>query len=338
MKIGFLAPRAVVVGGVLAAAAIACVGSDPLVAPPEKDGGSVSANEGGGAPTDGGGIDAHTGPPKCSGAPFTDIHIVPELSSDAEEYAISLNAAETTAYFSRLAPPNGVQIYKATRTKRTDPFGALSPFAAVNGAGDESAAALSNDGFSLFVASSTPSSGATSDIFQYKGDGTRTLGDDPPVDLSAALATGGHDLYPSFTRTSELYFSHGPNDAQELWRAQRLPDAGFGPAGPVAELVSSTLTQGVAVESDGLTIFFGSTRGSSIAFDIWTATRPSLDAPFGTPVQVPNLNTPFKERPSWISPDDCRLYFISNRPPPEGPRDAKADDGRDVWVAERTPQ
>lgn len=343
MKIGDLLPRAAICGGALTAAVLACTGSDPELPIPDKDAGLAS--DGSPDPTkdptkdpaDGGGGDAPVRKPKCSGAPFTDFHIVPGLSSDAEEFSVTLSATETTAYVTRPAPSHGVDVYVATRMKPTAPFGTPMPFDEVNGVGDESGVSLSNDGFSLFVASSTPSSGASAYILQYKGNGTNPVGKTPPVDLSAALATGGQDLFPLFAPTSELFFSHGPSEAQELWRTRRLSDGGFGDAGIVSELASSSLTQGVAVESDGLTIFFGSTRPGSANFDIWTATRSSVDAPFGAPVQVENINTAYKERASWISPDDCRLYFISDRPPPEDAGDGGGG-GRDVWVAERTPR
>ena len=59
------------------------------------------------------------------------------------------------------------------------------------------------------------------------------------------------------------------------------------------------------------------------------ADRPTTAAPFGSIAQVPVVDAPGLDHPTWISPDDCRLYLHSDRTGGSG--------GFDYYVAERAP-
>ncbi|MBS2017547.1 MAG: PD40 domain-containing protein [Deltaproteobacteria bacterium] len=66
------------------------------------------------------------------------------------------------------------------------------------------------------------------------------------------------------------------------------------------------------VTADGLTIFWGSDRtdlGGKGRTDIYVATRPSVTAAFTGVKNVTELASAEDERPAWVSPDGCRLYF-----------------------------
>jgi len=59
-------------------------------------------------------------------------------------------------------------------------------------------------------------------------------------------------------------------------------------------------------------IFWGSDRtdlGGNGRTDIYVATRPSVTAPFTGVKNVTELASAEDERPAWVSPDGCRLYF-----------------------------
>ena len=55
--------------------------------------------------------------------------------------------------------------------------------------------------------------------------------------------------------------------------------------------------------------------------------RASTTDMFGPLILVPSLTTQFDETPSWLSLDQCRLYFESSR----------TNDQYDLFVAERDP-
>ena len=71
----------------------------------------------------------------------------------------------------------------------------------------------------------------------------------------------------------------------------------------------------VCISSDGLTMYFDSTRpGGRGARDLWGTTRPSLDAPWTSPV---NLGSPINSASDDVSPnlsaDGLTLIFASSR-------------------------
>lgn len=67
---------------------------------------------------------------------------------------------------------------------------------------------------------------------------------------------------------------------------------------------------------DELTLYFA--RQVNGAYDIWTSKRASPDGPFGTATAVPGLDTEYEDYPTYVSDDECRLYFVSNRPLVDG--------------------
>lgn len=85
-----------------------------------------------------------------------------------------------------------------------------------------------------------------------------------------------------------------------------------------------------SITSDGLLLFFDSDRPGGLGErDIWVATRPTLNDPWGEPVNpVPAINTSYNETDVCISADGMELYFSSDRPGGSG--------GFDLWVARRS--
>lgn len=67
------------------------------------------------------------------------------------------------------------------------------------------------------------------------------------------------------------------------------------------------------LSADGLSLYFASTRDGPDA-DLYVTRRPSVDADFGEPRALAELNTPYEERMPWVSADEQTIYFASNRP------------------------
>ena len=70
---------------------------------------------------------------------------------------------------------------------------------------------------------------------------------------------------------------------------------------------------GLSISADGLTVYFGSARsGGEGDHDIYQATRPTVNEPFGDVMSLgPGINTVYDERPGHIS-DDGPLYITSD--------------------------
>jgi len=136
---------------------------------------------------------------------------------------------------------------------------------------------------------------------------------------------------PSYFETDDgreiLYFSSTRNDhpAQDVFYS-----VNFGPAQFASGGVNSSASDARPnVRHDGLEIVWDSTRfGTLGATDIWTASRSSVDEPWGTAVQLGNgINSAAGESRASLSWDGTMLVFGSTSSGGEG--------FADIYVATR---
>jgi hypothetical protein len=82
---------------------------------------------------------------------------------------------------------------------------------------------------------------------------------------------------------------------------------------------------------DGLTLYWNSLDrpGGPGHYDIWYATRASIDDPFGEAAPMNSINTPYGDSVPRLSKDQLTMFFVSTRP--GGERDGV----QDIWVATR---
>ncbi len=96
----------------------------------------------------------------------------------------------------------------------------------------------------------------------------------------------------------------------------------FGSPNEITELSSDFDQTNAVLSADKLTIYFASNRasgGNSADYDIFVATRAKANGKFGTPTAVQGgevNNGGSAEQASWISADQCTLYFSSDRTNP----------------------
>ena len=89
---------------------------------------------------------------------------------------------------------------------------------------------------------------------------------------------------------------------------------------------------GQAISKDGRSLYFTSNRPGALGgpgdFDMYVSQRPSVDDPWGTPMNLgPTVNTAFDEGIPALSRDGHLLFFQSKRPGGFG--------GIDLWVSYR---
>jgi hypothetical protein len=92
---------------------------------------------------------------------------------------------------------------------------------------------------------------------------------------------------------------------------------------------SPAVENGGDISKDGLSLYFGSNRpGGHGVQDLYVSQRPSLDAPWGAPVNLGQpVNSPFTDTGAHLSRDGHLLFFNSSRPGGSG--------SVDVWVSWR---
>lgn len=290
----------------------ACVGDDVSSS-------IVSTPDGGNAPVDAshGDTDASTSPdassdaeadagPRCNlDAPFQLPTLVPGLPVMSGTGRLSKD--ETTVFFSLMDDAGAEDLYSATRTSPAEAFGPATKLTLSSAAVDESFPSVSYDGMTFFYTVG-PLGGEAGNVDIWSATRTNLLGNFSNATIVAGINSETTDRYPFVTSDGELWFSSSRGGNEDLYRAP-FTGSGYAAPVPVSELSSATDAESYpALTADKLRVYF--TRpGPATARDIWTATRSSNTAPFGTPSLVTEVSSADDERSAWISPDGCRLYI-----------------------------
>lgn len=146
-----------------------------------------------------------------------------------------------------------------------------------------------------------------------------------------AINSSAQEWSPSWFEAPDgrqfLYFSSTREGRQRIYYSVNFGPAQLAPGG-----VNSVSDQDARpnVRHDGLEIVWDSTRyGTLGATDIWTATRSSVDAPWGTAVHLGgNINSAAGESRASLSWDGRRLMFGTTRTP-------ESEGSADIWTATR---
>ena len=135
----------------------------------------------------------------------------------------------------------------------------------------------------------------------------------------------------------QLFFSSTRNGFFDIWVADVVNGSAVGATNRVNDVNTDELLEGGAsITHDGLEMFLFRGRAQiGIPFDIFSATRPDVGAPWSAPVNLgPAVNhaTANDQEPE-ISPDRTTLFFASNRPGSvPGPTGAPSID---IWASAR---
>lgn len=242
----------------------------------------------------------------------------------------ALSRDELTVVFSRLTVGGGAaspiarrgDLYTAHRDHLADAFRGAAPLDELNTELDEHSASLSDDQQTVYFDRQGPSG-------RYQIWTASRSGSAGPFGLPTAVALGdlpGSNLQP-FLTSSTLYVAARQDDgAASLFAAARSGSSFTAPRRLASlETLPVPAYENPVVSSDELTIYFSAPPDNATPQDIWTASRAGNDQPFGTPHALAELDSVSAERPTWLSADSCRLYFVTNR----------TGQGFQLWVASR---
>jgi hypothetical protein len=144
-----------------------------------------------------------------------------------------------------------------------------------------------------------------------------------------AINSSAEEWSPSYFETEDgrqvLYFSSTREGRQRIYYS-----VDFGPAQLASGGVNSSAADARPnVRHDGLEIVWDSTRFGTLGGpDIWTATRSSVDEPWGTAVHLgKDINSAGNETRASLSWDGSRLMFGTTRAGVEG--------AGDIWTSTR---
>jgi hypothetical protein len=329
-----------------AAGCAAALGIDEVPTPAVVDGGSPrDAGPDTPAPDDAPHPDAAVdadggGAPACAwDTAFTTFRPLAALNTPTlDEGSARLSADERTLFFYQgardAAAGASADLYVATRADPSQAFTAASPITELNGsATNESDPFVTGDGLSLYFSSDRAAAKDNSsfDIFVA----TRAAADasfDGAVKVPNA-STSNADFAPWLDRTGTLWTTSGvmaPTVDVHLFYASPV-GAGFAVATRDESLTTGGNELGPVLSADALTIFFGrDITGDGAQIYVGHRTAPGA---FSEVKAVPELRrkaagggTAVDVRPTWLSADGCRLYFMSSE-----------TGTYDLWLAERAP-
>jgi len=111
--------------------------------------------------------------------------------------------------------------------------------------------------------------------------------------------------------------------APDCWAAWRSGPPTFTPPAPVIELADPDKQGNPWLSADGLTLYFDSGTGDT---ELFRASRPARDQPFGPRVAIPELTTPVEDTGLVLTADGLRGVISSSR---------AGGAGFDLWQVDR---
>jgi Tol biopolymer transport system component len=197
-------------------------------------------------------------------------------------------------------------IWTATRTSITSPWGMATNVSALNTAGDDATPSLSRDGLTLYWTAN--GSKGLKDIWMSTR-ATRADAWGPRVELTA-ISTTGDDAGPAISADGlELYFASDTPGNDNLYVAKRasITDS-FTTASQITELNTGSPDHEPWINGTKTFLVWTSARVSGND-DIWMARRTDAMATWGTATPISELNTGAVESDPWLSPDETTIYF-----------------------------
>jgi len=261
--------------------------------------------------------------------PFTTVRQITELDTTRTENHASLSPDELQIWFSsdRAADVAGPRdIFTASRTLRTDPFGPATMVTELATPNDEGQPWIGSDLRSIAFARQV---NANWDLYLATRQGkTGAFGTPGAI---AILNTTAVEWMPVLSSDGGMiYFVSDREGGTDIWS---WPYGSSTPPARVSEIDTASAEQRPCISADSLWLYWSSNRtditGGKGALEIFYAHRTNVQDKFSNITLVPELSTSANEDPDWLSPDLCRLYFHSNRTQGMG--------AEDLWIAERSP-
>lgn len=269
-------------------------------------------------------IDAFVGPPPTACVERWLAPTVPPFANEAFLSGTGLNSGDNERdpflstdqlrlYFSRVDNTGDTQVWTTARTSTSATFGTNFIKLTLSTTAEDSKVAMTGDDLMAFVANRRLDGEGAADLWEA----TRAVGDDGAFDAMTQVHLGavndaGNQLDPHVSPDGlRLYLSI--NDPQQLAVASRTSKTASFSAPTVIPVIGSDVGDAdPTLTADERVIIFSSQRTGVGGTDLWYATRPERDQPFGA-VQALPFNGTSNDADPHISGDGCTVYFASDR-------------------------
>jgi hypothetical protein len=245
---------------------------------------------------------------------FDDASPISQLTTESIEENPTLTADELEIYFISNRGGNA-DVWFSTRESAEGTFGAPQRLAAASTDAVESSPAISPNGLELFVGQDEQDGGlGLLDIWVLERPRIGAAWSSPVNVLELNSTEDDIPRPPGFGSTVMPLGSRRGLEGYRTYLARRAnPTSPFGEPMLVDELsVAGQSTVDGFLTEDGLTLFYSSAQNANEG-DLFYAIRPDVDAPFGPPIPILDLNTDNDERDPWMNPAGTTFYFTSDR-------------------------
>jgi hypothetical protein len=257
--------------------------------------------------------------------PFGRPTLVDGINTASSDGSARLSFDEKTLYLTRWNPTS--KILEADRPSTDAKWVEAPILAALTSKSIDGAATVTADELTMFLHSDRPGTAGSLDIWLSKRTAV-TAEWGVPTRVAAVNGTA-RDSDPYVRPDGKMLVftsTRGTRGDANLYAAYVDETQTASAPRALTELNTSADEDNPVLAADGLAIYFA--RRGPGSQDIFVARRQTLTEKFGTPTRIDELATPTDERPTWISADECVLYFSM----------AGAPGGyatTDVYVAER---
>jgi len=162
---------------------------------------------------------------------------------------------------------------------------------------------LSYDGLSLYF---TRYYSGSADIFEAK----RSQPSGPFTSVSEVLS--GHVYSPWVSPDNLRMYYHDEGSGWHIKMSQRASVNDPWPQGTTVNLGSISYPSLPSLSADELTMVFNShVSGLSNSYDMYIATRPDINSPFGNIKSLSEINTGYDDVRPFLSPDAMSIYWAN---------------------------
>lgn len=238
--------------------------------------------------------------------PWGEPQFLMDLNTTMEDADPELrgDGLEIVFHSTRTGALGGYDLYHATRSTTTSPFGPVQTLTEINSDAEDLGPGLSGDGLTI--------------VFCYGQDivfATRPNLTSPFGARQAlpALSSPDVDTAPEISGDGRIAIvTRGVNAAREMWMYERSADGpvntGWSTGRQLVELSSTFADTSADLDKQGLVVFFHSDRLGSFD-DLYMATRNSVTDPFDPPMEIPELMSPGDDGDPSVSADGKIMVF-----------------------------
>lgn len=238
---------------------------------------------------------------------------IAELSSGAGDDDPSLTNDLLEIYWGsrRAGGAGGEDIWMAKRGSPSEPWGPAVNVAELSSSAAETTMKVTGDGLAMYF---TSTRGGNADLY-FTSRISRSDSWDTPQ-LSSLSTTNGD--YGAFVRSDlrHVIFCMGDIVANEaLYEADRATAQTTWPTPTrIDELDEPNISECDPMEPTARTLYYASSRGDGVTYDIYTAQRTSAADPFSARATFDAANLPnVNDRDPWVSQDEKLMVFASDR-------------------------